>query len=824
MQDEPRESHPNEAQPPEPGAVPPRVLGLTSRQHLVIGCVFLAALGMRCLHAWGQARNNVFFSAPIMDEEKHHEWAQLLASGEGLGDKPYFRSPLYYYCLAGIYKVCGPSLTLARLLGCLLGAASCYLIARLGTSLGGFRVGLIAGLIAALYWPLIHFDTLLLTAGLEIFLNLLMLLLLLHAVRRASLPLFLAAGVVWGLSALARPNVLAFAPGILVWILIAPRPTPRRLRKLAALALTCAGMLLVILPVTIRNRVVGGEWVLIATNGGVNFYIGNNPQSDGTAAVVPGTRPDWEGGYEDTHNIARTALGHEPTESEVSSYWLGRGLDWIKDNPGPWAELMIQKFRLFWSPVEIGNNQAVRYVANLSGSAVLYWVGFPIVACLAFAGLAGIGRNWRSWLLPVLFAFIYMATVVLFFCPARYRLPIVPVLILLAALGLTYLIDAWRARRLISFCTYGVMVAVCATFLATNPPARADYYRVAEGQEHHNMGIHYARLFEQQPELADEAVRHFRDALRLRPDDALMHFDVGRWLVRIDRPHEAGEALARSVGLNPNNMEARHQYVRYLLFAEQYAEAARQCGRIIQALPEKAEVRVDLGTALAQLKQYDEARRQFEAAIALGHDTADVHHQLGLLLGRSGDHVGALREFDQALELDAGHTGALMDSAAALGRAGRIDKVIERYQGVLRHNPDHAPAACGLAHALRQLGQTAQARTVLSEAIKHAPNSVLLHDGLAWLLATAPEDGLRDGAQAVRLARRAIELAGQPDAILLNTLAAALAETGQFDQAVSITEQVARDARAAGQTGTAAEADARLRLYRQRRPYRDVGL
>ena len=112
-------------------------------------------------------------NTPIMDEDKHHEWAQLVLSGEGLGDRPFFRAPLYYYLLAAFYAVFGVNPAAARLAGCLMGGVSCYLIARLGIALSGFRVGFIAGLIAAVYWPLVYFDEQLLTVGLEIFLNLL---------------------------------------------------------------------------------------------------------------------------------------------------------------------------------------------------------------------------------------------------------------------------------------------------------------------------------------------------------------------------------------------------------------------------------------------------------------------------------------------------------------------------------------------------------------------------------------------------------------------------------------------------------------------------
>ena len=77
---------------------------------------------------------------------------------KGSKKKPFFRAPLYYYMLAGIYRLFGVNIALARFLGAVLGALTCYLIARLGAALGGWVVGLIAGCWPAVYWPLVHYD------------------------------------------------------------------------------------------------------------------------------------------------------------------------------------------------------------------------------------------------------------------------------------------------------------------------------------------------------------------------------------------------------------------------------------------------------------------------------------------------------------------------------------------------------------------------------------------------------------------------------------------------------------------------------------------
>jgi tetratricopeptide (TPR) repeat protein len=798
--------------------VAPAGRNLVGRQELWLALVFVVALGLRGLHVWGQARNNPFFYAPTMDEEVHHQWAQQIASGAGLGPHPFFRAPLYYYLLAGLYALFGPSLVLARVAGGVLGAATCYLIARLGRALAGWQAGLLAGLIAAVYWPFIHFDTLLLTVGLEVFLNVLMLLLLLRAAERNSWLLFLLSGVVLGLSVLTRPTILALAPVIVVWLWA----KSKKGAVLRNAALAFAGVALAILPVTIRNRVVGGEWVMIASYGGVNFYIGNNPQADGVAAIVPGTRADWQGGYEDTHRIPERELGRQLSEGEVSSYWFHKGLEWIRANPSAWLRLTLQKLRLFWSPVEIPNNQPDWFFASLSGVAVLFWIGFPVVACLGLASLGLLARDWRTWSLVLLYGLVVMATVVAFFCPGRYRLPFIPVLILLAAAGLVRLPGLWRTRRLGPLTAYAACGGLAAVFLASNPPNRAIHWRETEGRGHYDLAMYYTRGSLEQPALREKVLAHLREAVRLRPKDPYARTSLGTWLLKYGQRDEAGQVLAQAVELNPQDAEAQGYYADYLYAAGRLAEAAEHYQRATELNATWANPHTSLGFVLAKLGRLEKARAQLETSLRLKPDQSEARQQLGLLLSQQGQYVAAGEQFEEILKREPGNASALFNLATAWASSGRFAEAAARYQDVLTQEPGNAPAAQGLAFALQKSGQVAEAIDVLRAALQRAPDDERLLRGLAWLLATAADPQLRDGTQAVALAEHAMQVTSQPSVGLRSALAASLAEAGQFERAVTVAEQALEQARAVGQTAEQVQQlEARLALYQQRKPYHE---
>ncbi len=125
-----------------------------------------------------------------------------------------------------------------------------------------------------------------------------------------------------------------------------------------------------------------------------------------------------------------------------------------------------------------------------------------------------------------------------------------------------------------------------------------------------------------------------------------------------------------------------------------------------------------------------------------------------------------------------------------------------------------------LGTAMIMKSNRAEARAEWREALESDPNNIRVLNDLSWLLSTAPEPALRNGAEAVRLASHGVELTHQQDPMLLGTLAAAFAEAGDFDKAVA-TEQRARElARNLGNSQLVALLEGRLALFQQHTPIR----
>ena len=406
------------------------------------GIVFVLALSLRLVHAF-QMSASPLFTMPAVDAATYAEQATSLASGNwlGRGQGPFWQPPLYPYFL-GVIKLAFPEsfYYVSRFAQALIGSLTCVLLYLVGRRLFGSGIGFIGGLIAAVYGPLIYFDARLLPAGLATFFTLISLWLLIRAVERPTRSIFMVAGFALGLASLTAAILASLIPGVAIWLFY-------WLRKNAAPAVVAflLGAVLAIAPVTLRNYTIGGDFVTISYNGGVNFYIGNNENSEQTLAL----RPGWE--WEEL--VALPLREGITLPSAKSLFFYKQALEYIQDAPFDYMGLLAAKTAQFWRGDEIERNQEMyywrKYSSVLAGTLWKWGVAFPfgLVSPLALLGLLVYIRR-QGLTLPVLFVLGYSFAVISFFVAARYRLPIVPLLILFAAYGGNWLYARWRQRPL----------------------------------------------------------------------------------------------------------------------------------------------------------------------------------------------------------------------------------------------------------------------------------------------------------------------------------------------------------------------------------------
>jgi 4-amino-4-deoxy-L-arabinose transferase-like glycosyltransferase len=528
------------------------------------------ALLVRLAH-WAAVREEPFFAQLAMDSQEYDRWAQAIAGGDWLGSQVFFQAPLYPYLLAAVYAV-GRSLDAVYLLQIAAAVAGVWALFRAGRALGDERAGLVAAGLAAVYGPFLFYDVQILKESLAVTVTCFLLWALAAARTADGIGRWLAAGVLLGVLALLRENALLLVPFLLplAW---------RRADRVGGLARRGGGLVLGLLlplaPVALRNGLVGGDFLPTTFQGGVNFWIGNNPEADGTyRPIVPGKQiPALE--RQEPVRLAEQALGRRLTPAEVSSYWLHRGLAWAAENPGAFLRLQIRKLRMFWSWYEWPDAVDPYWVRTLSPVDRLPLVQFGTVSLLAPVGL---WLLWRRRLLaafaPVwLFTLGWMLSTVVFFLFSRYRLPVVPALLLLAAVPLVALSDAWRERR--RGWAIGAALALAAFVL---PPLAGFEPRM--DLVHYNLG----RLADERGDDA-AAQEHYHAAFVLNPKDFLACLNLGNHAARRRDWATALRFYERAAALEPGSDDAESNLGGVYLATGNFAEAERHLDRALTLNP-----------------------------------------------------------------------------------------------------------------------------------------------------------------------------------------------------------------------------------------------
>ncbi|MBN2445223.1 MAG: glycosyltransferase family 39 protein [Phycisphaerae bacterium] len=578
--------------PPPPRAAQSRFRRVASWWPLI--AIFVAALGLRLVYL-AQTAHGPLFDSFHTDARWHSAWAKHIAEGRWNTDRPFFRAPLYPLFLAGAYRITGDSFLGARVLQHVLGALSCALVGLLGARAFNARVGWVAGVICAVYAPLIYFENELLIPSLAITLFLTMLLFLEAADRRSTWWNWLAAGLLLGMCAITRPTFLALGPVVVLWWLARRLPGRGWRLRVRDTAIFTAGAVLPILPVTLHNRINGGEWVLISTQGGANFFIGNNPEADGkTAFAFAPLR--WEEHAEYVDNVwwasrvnAETLTGRQMSEQAISRFWYEKGLDFWREQPSAALKLTLHKAYYLLNAFEIESNRSMYLdrlwsaVATVLLSSEQCPIAYPfgVVGPLALVGLCWRGRGRSVVALLRWVVLCYAVVIVAFFVTGRFRAPLVPVLAIFAADAALRLMGAVRARefataRIVSFALIGMFVLCNSALFGVRD---IDFTRQA--------GI-IGAAYREDGQLRLAQAYLAKAAEEAEPENFAAHLDLGWVELQLGDNAAAESCFRRVLDVVPQMTDARSGLGAALLEQGRTAEAREQLEQALMEIPEHA--------------------------------------------------------------------------------------------------------------------------------------------------------------------------------------------------------------------------------------------
>lgn len=624
-----------------------------------MGILIAAALVLRLTHlavSRGTALDDREF---ILDSDYYLRCAQTIASGNLTDPESAYGSPLYPFYLALSYVLSGGAV-LARMVQIAFDAVTAGLVYRLTVVLSGSRrAGLVAGGAYAAYGLAIFYATLYLDVALVTGLSVLLILTLITAQDRpAKTALWVAAGLLVGLILALKTNLLIFLP---VWLIVTlRRRDPDRPVILRGVIIAAVAAVLTLTPFALRNLKMEGRLSPFPTHGGLNFYIGNNPDATGRYTRLAGISDEPIRQIRDSVQQAEQALGRKLSSKEASAYWMKLSADWIRTQPGAYVSLLIRKAGLLLDRQELPSNTNYEFCRRFSAVLSAPLVGYGMVAPLAFVGLylLWIRRDRRSRTL-VLYALCYAASVMLLFVSDRYRFPIVPFLAVGVGWGAISLWEGIRRPELrAGLLTPGAILLV--SLIAVNAGT------VMGGEKY---STDYSNL--------------------------------GNVLEKEGRKGEALEAYIKAVDLAPDNAAAIYNLANAYDERGDLESASKFYRLALEKDPTYIDALYNLALILRKQGDLDGAERAYKDILAINPSYDKAHYSQGNVQLQKGRPKAARGHYEQAVRLNPSNTAALMSLAQMELSEGRTAEAIELYRRVLQVKPDHAKARA----ALTELGQ-----------------------------------------------------------------------------------------------------------------------
>lgn len=544
------------------------------------------ALYLRISHIL-DLRETPFFYHLSLDPLFYDRSALSILDGNYLlGNEVLNMGPLYSFFLAAIYAVFGHDLLAARIIQAVIGTLSCLLIYLIGRSSFDKKTALTASAMAAVYGPFIFTDGNLISESLVIFTNLLVIVFLIEAHERDGLFWWYLPGLLLGISAIIRPNVLLFAPLAILWIIFISR-----LEGTVKTGLYCllffAGTVTAIAPVTARNYLLTGDTVLITSSGGLNFYLGNNNNASGILTEPDFIRPDPAYEHKDAKEEAERRTGKNLKASEASAFWFRQGIDYIKNNPFQYLKLLGKKLFFLSNAYEVPDNLNYQFIKNFSSALSLPLLHYGVIFPLAVTGIIFSFTSWRRYLLLYLITASYIIFLLLFFITSRYRIPLAPFLILFASFAL------YRFRYFVKKKNYYAiaffLILFSFTFVFSNIVPEKEKKRF-EAQSHDALGSAYYQTND-----LDAAIKEFETAAFLLPQN----------------PH-----------ISNNLAWAYAASGKYLVKAKELSESA------VKAKPENTSFLDTLAFVYYKMGNIKKSEALLKKALALEPDNANIKKRL----------------------------------------------------------------------------------------------------------------------------------------------------------------------------------------------------
>jgi tetratricopeptide (TPR) repeat protein len=391
--------------------------------------------------------------------------------------------------------------------------------------------------------------------------------------------------------------------------------------------------------------------------------------------------------------------------------------------------------------------------------------------------------------------------------------------------GVNDLFDLWSARRKFLPLAGALVLAGCVAVTSRQigywQNGAAIFSHAIEVTDNNYIAYNcLGKIFDDLGE-KNKALYLFSEAVRIEPRYPPTQFNLATTLLEFGRTDEALEHFNAVAKLTPQDADAQYDIGTYFLLHDQPEKAAGYFANAIKDKPDFAEACNSLGTALLKQSKLDEAVAQFRETLRLKPDFAPAHLNLATALIKQGKSAEAITEFSENVRLHPADPDAHFNLGLALLDSQQFAGAAAQFSEDLRLAPNETKAHYRLAQVLSRQHKSSEAVAHYREAIRLTPDFPDALNELAWILATDPDAHNRSGGEAVKLAQCACDLTQNQQPAFLTTLAAAYAETGQFEEATACIQKSNSRATDASQKKIADKNEILLKLFQIGQPFHE---
>ncbi len=555
-----------------------------------------------------------FVSHLFSDSEIYMSYADnIVESGNWLGEEAFFMSPAYPYSIAIVKLIFGNSTLLIRFLQVIISTITLILIYLSAKKYFNIKTALLALVIAGFYDSFIFYSGIIFSETLQVFFITLLIYLFSLKQKYSDLKFWILTGFVFGIASVFRANILIFLPVFAIYILLDKKFSSKlTLSGIRIVLMFILGAFAAILPVTVRNAAVSGEFVLLTTNGGINFYIGNN--EDAVGVFVTPDEFDYENDMAG-RKYAEQVTGAELSSSEASSFWYNRTFEDILEHPGSFTALLGKKMLLFFDSGMFPQSSILDmtfYREHYSSVLKLPLINYSIISLLFIIGILLYVRQKDRDNLLLILVVSYILASILFFVNGRFRLGIAPAMILLASFAVFEIIQNIKSAGIqkLRIPLIILTIFIIVSFFVIDKPKFTNYDA-------------YAKLGDiaQDNEEFDKAVYYYNRSIVLS-DKYKTFMNLGNTFAKKHDFANALSAYAKAEERNADNHLLFFNRGIVLSQVGKYNEAVEQYNKALKLFPDFPPAIRNIGIIYFVNENYEDAKYFFNKFLEISDDEA----------------------------------------------------------------------------------------------------------------------------------------------------------------------------------------------------------